>query len=228
MPGYRTANANFTKGVISPSAEARFDIAIYNAAVRRARNVQVQRTGGLKKRMGTRYVTQALSSSSFLIPFQFSNEQAYVQEYAQAIMRPMALGGTLLETGLKITAITKAAQANITAAFHGYAVGDQVYLKSDNPTAFGMREILNRELYVVSVQSSSQFTVNINSTNFTAFGVDTGQVNSAPPAPPPTPPAVPPPSPPPTPPPVGSGSNGGYEDDGSGGFGWTGGPGQIP
>jgi hypothetical protein len=209
---YRAATANFTKGEISPSAEARFDIAVYGAAVRRALNVQVQRTGGLKKRMGTRFVAEALGSTSDLIPFQFSDDQAYVLEFGQAVMRPFALGGAVLEIGLKITAITKATTAQITAAFHGYAVGDQIYLSS----VTGMVEINDRFLTVLTVPDANNFTVNFDSTNASTFTGDTGgTVNSAPPAPPPPPPPVPPPPPPPPAPVTGGGSGGGYVGGGN-------------
>lgn len=204
--GYRAAQPNFSKGAISPAAEARFDIPVYNAAVRRALNVQVQRTGGLRKRQGTRFVAEALSASASLIPFQFSDDQAYVLQFAQAKMRPFALGGAVLETGLKVTAITKAANAQVTAAFHGYSVGDPVYFN----TIFGMVQINDRFLTVVSVINANNFTVNIDSTNFSTFTGDTGgQINGAPPAAPRPPPSVPPPTPTPTPPPN-TGGTGGY------------------
>jgi hypothetical protein len=209
---YRTAATNFTKGQISPEAEARFDLPIYNAAVRTATNVKVQRTGGLKKRMGTRFVAEALSPSSRLIPFQFSDDQAYALEFAQAQMRPFALGGAVLETGLKVTAITKAANAKITAAFHGYSVGDPVYLND----ILGMVEINDRFLTVQSVVDANNFTVNFDSTNASTFTGDTGGVvNSAPPPPPPPPPSVPPPTTDPAPPTVGGSSGGSYSGGGS-------------
>lgn len=164
--------------------------------------------------MGTRFVAECLSSTARLFPFQFSDEQGYALEFGQAYLRPLALGGAVLEEGLKITAITKAAQAKITAAFHDYSVGDQVYIKSSDSVAFGMHEIRDRWLTVVSVQDVNNFTVDIDSTNFSNFGVDTGTVRAgAPPAPPP-PPAVPPPATPPPPPVIGSGSGGGYDSGG--------------
>jgi hypothetical protein len=207
MAGYRFAASNFTKGEISPEAEARFDIPVYNAAVRRALNVKVQRTGGLKKRMGTRFVAEALSSSSLLIPFQFSDSQAYALEMAQALMRPFALGGAVLETGLKITAITKATNAKITCAYHGLKVGDQVYLSGIQ----GMTQMNDRFANVLTAPTFDTFTINVNSTAFSSFTGDTGgQINAAPPPPPPPPPTVPTPAPTPTPPPAGSASGGGY------------------
>lgn len=212
--GYRAALLNFSKGEISPELEARFDLPAYQVGLRRAINVKIRRTGGVSKRMGTRFVAKCLSSTARLLGFQFSDEQGYALEFGQAYMRPLALGGAVLEEGLKITAITKAANAKITAAYHGYPAGKQIYLTSDAPSTFGMVEILDRWLSVVSVINANNFTVNIDSTNFTIFGTDAGTVRGAPPAPPPAAPAVPPPATPPTPPVVGSGSGGGYGTSG--------------
>lgn len=210
MAGYRAALLNFSKGEVSPEVEARFDLSVYQAACRRAYNVRVQRTGGLRKRAGTRFVAEALSSSSRLIPFQFSDEQAYALEFAQAKMRPYALGGALLEEQLTVTAITNAANAQITAAYHGYSVGDPVYLTGIE----GMVEINDRFLTVVSVIDAHNFTVNFDSTNAGVFTSDTsGTTRTGPPAAPEPAPAVPAPAEEPEQPVVGGGGGGGYAFD---------------
>lgn len=217
---YRAALLNFSKGEIAPELEGRFDLSAYQVGLRRARNVKIRRTGGVSKRMGTRFVSEALSTTARLFPFQFSDEQGYALEFGQAYMRPLALGGAVLEEGLKVTAITKDLQAQITSAFHGFSIGDQVYLRSDDPGAFGMAEILDRWLTILVVVDANNFIVDIDTTGFTTFGVDTGTVRVGAPPAPPAPPVVPPPATPPEEPDVGSGSGGGYVDDGSGGVRW--------
>ncbi len=219
----RAALLNFTKGEISPDLEARFDLQAYQAGARRAQNVKILRTGGLSKRMGTRFVTECLGTEARLLPFQFSDDQGYALEFGQAYMRPLALGGAVLEVGLKVTAITQAAQAQITAAFHDYVVGQQVYLKKIK----GMTQINDRWLTVVSVQDANNFTVGINSTSFSAFTSDTGVVRIGPPTPPPVAPVVPAPLTPPAEPEIGSGSGGGYDLDAGGNSFWDG-SGAIP
>lgn len=215
--GYRAAVQNFTKGELSPELESRFDLPSYQAGLRRARNVKIRRTGGVTKRMGTRFVAEALTSPSRLIPFQFSDQQAYALEFGQAIMRPLALGGAVLEEELEVIAITNAVNAQVTAHYHDYSVGDPVYLRGIT----GMVGINDRFLKVVSVIDQHNFTVDCDTTGFGVFtGSGGGTDRTAPPDPPPAPPTVPDPLPDPTPPPVGSGSGGGY---GTGG-GW-GGPG---
>jgi len=216
--GVRVAIQNFSKGEISPEVEARFDLDVYRAALRKASNVIIRRTGGVKKRPGSRFVATAINPSARLFPFQFSDTQSYCLELGQAAMRPLALGGEVLETGLKVTAITNTNTAKVTAAFHGYSVGDPLWFDAVQ----GMLEINDRPLTVVDVPDSNNFHVNFDATAAGVFTADTGgQVNTAPPPPPPAPPAVPPPPPPPTPPVTG----GGGSFNGGGGLGFGG---EIP
>lgn len=204
--GIRVATVNFTKGEISPEVEARFDLDVYHAAARKASNVIIRRTGGFRKRPGSRYVATALSSSSRLVPFQFSDRQAYALELGQAVARPVALGGLVLEPGLKVTGITNANPAKVTCAYHGYSAGQSVWFDG----ILGMVQVNDRFLSVVQVIDANNFTVNFDATGAGAFISDTGgQANSAPPAAPPAPPAVPAPTPAPTPPPVTNGGSSG-------------------
>jgi hypothetical protein len=224
--GYRAALLNFSKGEIAPELESRFDTSAYQPGLRRATNVKIRRIGGVAKRMGTRFVSECLSTTAVrLLAFQFSDDQAYALELGQAYMRPAALGGVVLEEGLLVTAITKAVHAKITAAYHGYSVGDQAYLQDIT----GMVEINDRFLTILTVPDANNFTVDFDTTNagtFTGSGGGTARVG-APPAPPP-PPSVPAVLADPTPPDIGSSSAGGYDDTGK----WTDwrnvGDGEIP
>lgn len=64
-----------------------------------------------------------------------------------------------------ITAITKAANAQITITGHGYTAGERVVIES----VTGMTEINDYTATVVSVVDGNNFTVNIDSTNFSAY-----------------------------------------------------------
>lgn len=208
----RSGQFNFSKGELAEELVARVDVASYQSGVKQARNVLVLKYGGLTKRPGTRFVAEAYNANYpvRLIPFQFSLTQAYAIEFGQSYMRPAALGGLVLEDRLKITAITKAANAKVTAAYHSYSVGDQVYFQQIT----GMTQINGMTGTVVSVVDTNNFTVNINSTSFSTFTGSDGTARSAPPTPPPPPPS-PPPSPPPVPappppPPPSTGGGGSY------------------
>jgi hypothetical protein len=216
---YRAALLNFSKGEIAPELEGRFDLSAYQVGLRRARNVKIRRTGGVSKRMGTRFVAECLSTTARLFPFQFSDEQGYALEFGQAYMRPLALGGAVLEEGLKVISITLGVTTTIEVNYHAYEVGDQVYLKSDDAEAFGTSQILDRWLTILSVPDANHIVVDLNSVNYDPFGVDTGTDRVGTPPAPPAPPVVPPPAVEPEPPVVGSGSGGGYAEPGGGGGG---------
>lgn len=204
----RQWQTNFSKGEISPEAEGRFDLSAYQVGCRQAVNVNIRRTGGLSKRMGTRFVAPSLSDQAKMVPFQFSDEQAYALEFGQAYMRPMALGGAILEqpNGLAVISITKGNPTVIQVQNHGFLVGDEVYFKDIE----GMSQINDRFLTITAVGDANHFSVDIDSTAFDNFtGSGGGDTNATVPTPP-TPPVVPPPIVEPDPPPTGTGSGGGY------------------
>lgn len=194
----RLGQLNFSKGEIAEELIGRIDVPSYTAALKRARNVVILKYGGVTKRPGTRLVAVAYGQADpvRLLPFQFSLTQAYVLEMGQGYMRPAANGGVVLEQQLKVTAITQAANAQVTSAYHGYSVGDQVYFFG----IAGMSEINGLTGVVQSVIDDSNFTIDIDTTGFSAFIDSDGDVRVGPPTPPPAPPPVVTPAPPPTPP----------------------------
>lgn len=196
---------NFAKGEIAPELQARFDVQAYGAAVAEARNVKVKKYGGLEKRPGTRLVAEVLDAEApaRLIPFQFSFEQAYALELGQGYMRVAAGGGLVLQEELAITDITNDYPARVTAAFHGYAGGDQAYFTGQE----GDFEALNGRFFtVMSVIDDDEFTIDFDATALGSFTASTGGITrDAAPTPPPPPPPVPEPVPPPPPPWTGGG-----------------------
>jgi hypothetical protein len=204
---FRSGLFNFSKGELAPALYGRVDVAAYSAALRRAENVVVLKYGGVTRRMGSRYVYEikppaggwnSPEAGQRLIPFEYSIEQTYMLLLTQAKMRPAALGGMVLEQALTIQAATNSNPVKITAAFHGYANGDEVFFSGVS----GMTE-LNGMTLPVTVIDASNFTVPVDGTAWGVFTVDSGGItNSAPPPPPPPPPPVPPPVPDPSPPEV--------------------------
>jgi hypothetical protein len=203
----RQGQVVFAKGEVSPQIEARMDVAAYGSGVRSALNVYVRKYGGLSKRLGTRFVAEVHDATEpvRLIPFQFSIEQAYALELGQGYMRAAASGGMVLEDRLTIEGITFGSTTAVHASYHAYAVGDQVFFADT-----GVPELDGRFGIVLSVADANNFTVDIDSTGFTAFVADTGgTIRVGAPPPPPPPPPVPPPAPTPTPPDTGGGGFGG-------------------
>jgi hypothetical protein len=207
----RIPQVNFSKGELGPQLYGRFDVDAWQSALRKARNVIVMKYGGVTKRPGTRLVGQVINSAepTMLIPFQFSMTQTYALEMGQGYMAPCALGGRILENEQPITAITNAATAQLTIAYHGFSVGDLLYIDG---VEGAMGVVLNyRTWTVVSVIDANTITINANTSACAAFaGCTGGTANTAPPVVVPTP-TVPPPAAAPSPPPItyggGIGSN---------------------
>ena len=191
---------NFSKGELAPQLYGRVDVAAYSVSARQARNVVVLKYGGLQRRMGTRLVYEMKepeagwddpSASARLIPFEFSIEQTYVLLMSQAEMRPLALGGAVLEEELVVSGITNESEAKISIAYHGYEVGDEVFLKG---IAGPLGAFLNGRIWTVTaVVDAGHFRINADTTALAAFTAATGGITRpAPPDPVPPPPAVPP------------------------------------
>lgn len=200
---FEVALPNFSKGEIAPALYGRMDLQQYSAGLKLCRNFIVQKYGGVTFRPGTRLVGKVDDPTKpvRLAPFQFSIDQAYALLMQQGSMRPMALGGFVVEQNTNITGATKAAQCVLTVPFHGYAVGDRVYLSGIT----GMVELNGRFATVVAVPNANSVTINVDSTGFGTFIASDGTINSAPPPPPPPAPPVPPPVTPDPPPDVGGG-----------------------
>ena len=210
---YRVGQANFSKGEVAEELVARFDVASYRTALGKALNVIILKYGGVTKRPGTRLVAKAYNGDDGvrLFPFQFSLSQTYVMEMGQGYMRLAALGGMVIEEKLDIVSMTLGATTAIEALFHGYEVGDQVYFSGIE----GAVEINGKFGTVLTVVDADNFTVDIDSSGFSAFTNDTGGITRVgAPTPPPAPPPVPPPTPAPPPPDVGGGGGGGDLWDG--------------
>lgn len=88
-------------GEIAPALYARTDLTKYQTGLRRCRNFQVQRHGGVANRAGTRFVCEVKDSSRLtrLIKFVFNSTQTYVLEFGHLYMRVIKEGVRLDVTG---------------------------------------------------------------------------------------------------------------------------------
>ena len=211
----RAPQVNFAKGEVSEEIASRFDVQAYASGVKRARNVRVRRYGGLAKRMGTVFVSEVLDASKpvRLVPFEFSREQTYALELGQGYMRVATRGGMVLEENLSILGIATGDPTVLHVPYHGYAVGDQVYLVG-GPLGTPLGQLLSGRTWRVSaVPDDSHFAIAVDSTGL-AFTTWSGGIERTAEPPPPEPdPVVPPPVDPPPPPPVGK--DGRDQDDGN-------------
>lgn len=100
MPRVDLLQTNFSGGELSPRLHGRPDLQKYNDAVKRARDVVVLQYGGARGRPGTDYLGEVKDSSKAtrLIPFVYSQTDAYVIEAGDGYMR-FWKGGELVESG---------------------------------------------------------------------------------------------------------------------------------
>lgn len=86
----------FNSGEFSPKVFGRTDIERYEGGVKTMTNMVPIPQGGSVRRPGTRYIATANCNSVRLIPFQFSQTQAYVIEAGNGYMRFYMNGGKIL------------------------------------------------------------------------------------------------------------------------------------
>lgn len=117
---------SFGGGELAPSLWGRVDLAKYAEGLKACRNFFIAAHGGAYTRPGLRFIAEARDSTRpvRLIPFQFSTVQTYVLEWGHLSLRVHKDGAPVLETAKAITA----AGAVLTAAAHGWTVGDDLYL----------------------------------------------------------------------------------------------------
>lgn len=100
------AITNFTAGELSPRLDGRSDISKYFNGCRKLENFHVHPHGGVSRRSGFRFVTEAINSDHpvLLIPFEFNAVQTYVLEFGedaagQGQMRVYSGHGMVLSQG---------------------------------------------------------------------------------------------------------------------------------
>ena len=158
---------NFRAGEISPRLEGRIDLQKYAEAVKELENMVVFPQGGIARRPGTYYAGTSKDGGQVrLINFEFSDTQAYVLEFGNSYIRIFKDGGLVTAATTDITAITKANPAVVTAAGHGLADGDRVFIAS----VVGMTEVNNLEFTVAGKTTNTFQLSGINSTAYTTYG----------------------------------------------------------
>ena len=172
MPRVNRTITTFIGGEVSQKYYARVDSDIFQRSVAKALNFIVMPQGGARFRNGTRLVHHTrFGLKAILIPFQYSDSQAYLIEMTNQAMRFYKDGQVITRPSKAITAITKANPAQVTVTGHGLTTGREVYLEGIQ----GMTELNNRFFNITFVDANN-FTLshpvtgtNENSTNYTTY-----------------------------------------------------------
>jgi hypothetical protein len=156
---------SLSRGEISPIAADRTDQAIYSNAVATAVNFFIRREGGASNRPGLEYIANAQSNTpngSYLLPFIYNNQQAYITEFAAGSIAVYEDGvpANLTQTSIVSMALVFLGEFGVnafsiqTSAPTGVTAGQQVVLSgvsssgSINP---------NQAWVVAAVISTTQF-----------------------------------------------------------------------
>ena len=102
MARARPYQSAVTAGEFSPKLEGRVDIQRYAMACKTLENFVALPHGAITRRPGTHYVAQSrnLGHRIRLIPFEFSDTQAYVLEFGHTYIRFYMNGGQILSGGV--------------------------------------------------------------------------------------------------------------------------------
>lgn len=162
----RASLPTFAGGEISAAVAARYDIAKYNTALLKARNVFGLVTGGQYNRPGMEFCdyTAANAYRSELFDFSYSDEQGYCLEFTQEVMRVFYDGSPVVEPALLITAATATNPLTVTVPDSGWVVGDRIYFDGVE----GMTQINLRTLRVSAV-AGDVLTFDIDASTWSAF-----------------------------------------------------------
>lgn len=160
-------------GELSPRLTGFVGLDKYPSGCRIMENMIALAQGPATKRPGTRFVAETKNSSqaSDLIPFEFSDVQAYGLEIGDRYMRPFRNRGVVRETGLAIGSATQANPVVVGIAGHAFVNGDDIEIDS----VAGMTELNGRRFRVagavagVSVQLHDLAGNTIDGTAYGAY-----------------------------------------------------------
>ena len=168
---------SFAGGEISPLLHGRPDLVPYQTGLALCRNFVTLPQGPAKFRPGTVFEQYGAHTTARMIPFVYSDDQAYAVEFSSsAAIRVHTLNGTILADAADVTvvAISKANPATIQFAAAALVDGDDVYLD-----VTGMVEITGRWYrlsFVSTAAGVDTFTLTtqtmpsgFNSTAYTTF-----------------------------------------------------------
>jgi len=112
MPKLNAVQTNFSVGELGPLLTARIALEQYQNACSTLENFIVQRYGGIRKRGGTEYISNAKAyvgpetHTVRLAPFIYSTTQAYVLEFGNEYVRFYINGGQLQSSGSPVEVAT--------------------------------------------------------------------------------------------------------------------------
>ena len=140
MPRHLPIQHSFNGGEFSTRMYGRTDLEKYRAAAELIQNFDIIPQGGIVRRSGSRYVSNAAfdHQQSRLVPFVYSDVQSYVLEWSEFKLRFFANEGLLLQQAL--TGILPATDVDITT--NEFEVVGHGYKNLEGPVQFTTTDTL--------------------------------------------------------------------------------------
>lgn len=163
---------SFAAGEIAPEVFARIDLDALQTGLALCKNFEVRPHGPIVNRAGFDYVLETKFSTrqSRLVPFIRSQSQTFVLEFGHLYVRFHTLDGTVVETGLNVTALTQASPGVFTIAAHGYSNGQTVFVSGlVGPTALNGRFLIVQNVTTNTFTLTDLAGVAINTTALPAY-----------------------------------------------------------
>jgi hypothetical protein len=183
MAQVKAEQVAFSAGEVAPELLGRVDVARYQTALRRARNVIGLRQGGVRSRPGTHWVGQIrnVGRRAKLIPFQFSADQGYALEFGHQRLRVILDGAYVTREPLNVVSVTGTNPVTVElSGAHGITGGPfttnspQVYFSGLGGLADGdgLSKVNGRTFMLADTPTSTTITLrNLDATMFNATGL---------------------------------------------------------
>ena len=136
MARVSTIVTNFQSGEFSPRLEGRIDLQKYASGAQELTNMLVFPQGGVTRRPGTYYAGASKSGGKVrLIPFEFSDEQAYILEVGAGYIRFFSDGGTVTSGGSPVEVSTSYSATDIFELNYTQSADVIYFVHKDHPPA---------------------------------------------------------------------------------------------
>lgn len=150
MPRFVDIQSNFSTGELDPLVRARIDLAQYNNALAKATNIVIQPQGGLRRRPGSKYITELPSAAADgvrLVPFEFNVNDSYMLCFTNNRMY-------VIKDGIQITNINGSGNPYLTTTITSAMLSSIVWTQSAD-TMIIVQEDLQPQLLVRGATDSS-------------------------------------------------------------------------
>ena len=169
MPRHSPIQSSFNGGEWSPRMFGRTDISKYNSAVKLLKNFYILPQGGVQRRSGSRYVAEQGDSgmAGRLVPFVFSDDQAYILLFEDLKIRIFRNEGVLTEQEIVIASATSDIDTTtdeIIFDSHGFRhLSGPVRIATDTTLPVGLSAGVNYYIHLAQTSTFAAALVNTGS-----------------------------------------------------------------